>query len=757
MAETLKEQTAKGLLWGGISNGVQQLLNLFFGIFLARLLTPADYGMVGMLTIFSLIAGTIQESGFTAALANKKNIKHEDYNAVFWFSSLTGLFLYTLLFCGAPLIARFFHTPELITLARYSFLGFLISSTGVAHSAWLFRSLRVKQRAMASVFGLLLSGTVGITLAWAGFAYWGIATQSLVYVATTTGCYWYFSAWRPSLHIDFSPLKEMITFSSKLLVTNLFIHLNNNLFSILLGRYYSEREVGFYNQANKWNYMGYSVVNGMVSGVAQPVLAQVSDDRKRQLRVFRRMMRFTCFIAFPAMLGLSLIAPELITITITDKWAESARILQILCVSGAFIPVINLCSYLLISKGKSDIYMWNTIILAVIQLGVATVLYPYGIRWMIICYAAINILWLPVWHHFVRREIGYRFLHLLKDVLPYLFIAAGVMAISYWCTAECTHIYVRFACKIFLAASLYLLVMWIGGSVTFKESIQYLRKGKKATNRLTLIPVGGLANRMKAIDAAVALSQEAHITLRILWFKDRGLNCRFDQLFEPLNLNGITVKEASFIDKLLYDRPRRRNFYIPRLFQRVFFDACIYEKKATRLFYRHFDFLAWAKDKNCYLASCVYFRPQKERPYFNTFQPTEHIRQQIDTLCRNFNESTIGIHIRRTDNIASIRQSPTDLFIAKMREAIAEDNRCRFYLATDSEEEKNRIKKLFGNRILTYPRAANRNSVQGIQDALTELYILSRTKKIFGSMQSSYSETAAQISGIHCELLTIEA
>lgn len=756
MAETLKEKTAKGLLWGGISNGVQQLLNLLFGIFLARLLTPEDYGMVGMLTIFSLIAGAVQESGFTAALVNKKNIKHEDYNAVFWFSILTSLCIYTLLFFCAPLIARFFHQPELTTLARYSFIGFVISSTGVAHSAWLFRSLRVKQRAMASVFGLLLSGTVGITLAWAGFSYWGIATQNLVYVTTTTGCYWYFSAWRPSPHIDFSPLKEMITFSSKLLVTNLFIHLNNNLFSILLGRYYSEREVGFYNQANKWNYMGYSVVNGMVSGVAQPVLAQVSDDRQRQLRVFRRMMRFTSFIAFPAMLGLSLIAPELITITITNKWAESARILQILCVSGAFIPVINLCSYLLISKGKSDTYMWNTIILAVIQLGVATILYPYGIRWMIICYVAINLLWLPVWHHFVRREIDYRFLHLLKDILPYLFIAAGVMAISYWCTAGCTHIYVRFACKIFLAASLYLLVMWIGGSVTFKESIQYLRKDKESKNRLTLIPVGGLANRMKAIDAAVALSQKAHITLRILWFKDSGLNCCFNQLFKPLNLNGITVKEASFIDKLLYDRPRRRNFYIPRLFQRVFFDACIYEKEATRLFYRHFDFLAWVKDKNCYLASCVYFQQQKERPYFNTFQPTEHIRQQIDTLCRNFNESTIGIHIRRTDNIASIRQSPTELFIAKIREAIAEDYRCSFYLATDSEEEKNRIKKLFGNRIQTYPRSANRNSVQGIQDALTELYILSRTKKIFGSMQSSYSETAAQISGIHCELLTIE-
>ena len=142
MSESLKEKTAKGLLWGGISNGIQQLLNLFFGVFLARLLTPDDYGMVGMLTIFSLIAGTIHESGFIPALINKKDIKHEDYNAVFWFSILTSLCLYTLLFFCAPLIARFFNQPELTSLARYSFLGFFISSTGVAHSAYFYKNFR---------------------------------------------------------------------------------------------------------------------------------------------------------------------------------------------------------------------------------------------------------------------------------------------------------------------------------------------------------------------------------------------------------------------------------------------------------------------------------------------------------------------------------------------------------------------------------------------------------------------------------------
>ena len=475
MSESLKEKTAKGLFWGGISNGLQQLLNLFFGIFLARLLTQEDYGMVGVLSIFSLIAATLQESGFIAALANRKEIRHKDYNAVFWFSTLTGLFMYLLLFACAPLIARFFETPELTPLARYSFLGFLISSTGVAHSAYLFRSLKVKQRAMASVFGLLLSGTTGVTLAYLGFAYWGIATQSLVYVATTTGCYWYFSSWRPTFIIDFSPLKEMFLFSSKLLVTNIFHHIHNNIFSVILGKFYALTDVGNFNQANKWNYMGHSLINGMITGVAQPVLAQVTDDKERQLRVFRKMMRFTCFVAFPAMFGLSLVAPELITIAITDKWIESAKMLQILCISGAFIPIVNLCGNLLISKGKSDIFMWNTISLVIIQLGMALLLYPYGIYTLITVYAGINIAWLLVWHHFVCREIGYRFLDLLKDVTPFLLIATFTMVITSICASGCTNIYPRFIAKICMAASLYILVMWLTGSVTFKESMKYLK------------------------------------------------------------------------------------------------------------------------------------------------------------------------------------------------------------------------------------------------------------------------------------------
>ena len=476
MSESLKDKTAKGLLWGGISNGAQQLLNLLFGIFLARLLTPDDYGMVGMLSIFSLIAGSIQESGFITALINKKDIKHEDYNAVFWFSIMTSLSLYTILFFCAPLIARFFNQPELTALARYSFIGFVISSTGISHSAYLYKNLIVKQRAFLSMIALIVSGTVGVTLAYHGFSYWGIATQSIVYVSTVMIGYWFISPWRPTFHLNFKPLKGMIAFSSKILATNIFNHLNNNIFSIILGKFYSEKEVGFYNQANKWNYMGHSLISGMINGVAQPVLTQVTNDKERQLRVFRKMMRFTAFVAFPAMFGLSLIAPELITIAITDKWIESALILQLLCISGAFIPITTLCSNLVISKGKSNIYMWNAISLGLLQLLVMYLIHPYGIQTMIVTYVCINISWLIVWRYFVWKEIGYRFIHLLKDILPFLFIAAGVMFITSYLTTRIENIYLLFVSKILIAALLYILIMWISGAQTLKESIHYIRK-----------------------------------------------------------------------------------------------------------------------------------------------------------------------------------------------------------------------------------------------------------------------------------------
>ena len=477
--QTLKEKTAKGLFWGGLNNGVQQLLNLLFGIFLARLLSPDDYGMVAMLSIFSLIAASLQESGFTAALANKKEVKHEDYNAVFWFNIGLSALLYLLLFFAAPLIAAFYRTPELIPLARYTFLGFFMTSFGIAHNAYLFRNLMVKQKAISQMVALTASGCVGVTLAYMGFAYWGIATQSLVYIGVLTLCYWYFSPWRPTLTWNFSPIHGMFGFSVKLLITNIFTHINNNFLNLVLGRYYSEAEVGYYSQATKWNNMGQFAITSMINGVAQPVLAEVANEQERQQHIFRRMLRFSACVSFPVMLGLGLIAEELIVIAITDKWLPSASLMQLLCVWGAFLPVMGLYQQLIISKGKSGVFMWNTIALGVMSLISVWFSNSYGIRTMLIVYVLINIGWLFVWHFWVWREIRLKLWHALLDILSYGLIAAIVMIATHYVMLHVSDIYLRFVGKIVMAAALYLLIMWLSGSVTFKEALLFLKKMKR--------------------------------------------------------------------------------------------------------------------------------------------------------------------------------------------------------------------------------------------------------------------------------------
>ncbi len=480
MADTsLKEKTAKGLFWGGFSNGIQQLLNLGFGIVLARLLDASDYGMVGMLTIFSAIAAALQEGGFISALTNRKEASHKDYNAVFWFSLLCSTTIYVLLFFAAPLIADFYNTPELIPLSRLSFLGFVISSMSIAPRAYLFKNLRIKDTTVISISSLIVSGIVGITLAANGFAYWGIALQSISFVTVMTILNFCFSRWRPSFRFDFTPIREMIGFSSKIIITNIFTIINNNLFSVLLGKFYSEREVGNFTQANKWNGMGHTTITGMINGIAQPVFTSVADDKARQLAIFRKLLRFTAFISFPAMLGLSLVSKELIVITITEKWLASAGIMQILCVWGAFIPIINLFSNLVISRGHSSVYMWSTISLSLLQLAAVCSMYPYGLNWMLRIFVIINIGWLFVWFCFVRREIGLTLHDMLKDISPYLIISVALITAAYYATLPIENLYLSLVAKIIIVAGLYALILWKLQSVIFRESIEFLLKRRR--------------------------------------------------------------------------------------------------------------------------------------------------------------------------------------------------------------------------------------------------------------------------------------
>lgn len=472
--ETLKEKTAKGIFWGGLSNGLQQVLNLAFGIVLARQLTPGDYGLVGMLSIFSLLAGALQDGGFVSALNKRRHVTQEDYTSVFWFNTLVSALLYALLFMAAPLIARYYGEPVLTPLARFVFLGFVITSFNIVPRAYMFRELKVKQNTLITMLALLVSGTAGVGMAYGGMAYWGLAAQTVIYTTVVTIGSYAVTGWHPSLRFTFRPVREMFGFSSKLIVTGVFNIINTNLFSVLLGNLYGRFETGYYTQANKWATMGHGTITNMLWGVSQPVFTKIDEDPDRQRAVFRKLLRFTAFVSFPALLGLGLVAPEFIHITIGPKWAASAVILQLLSVWAAFVPVQNLFSNLIIARGHSDIYMWATIGLALASLAAVLLSVPIGLHGMVMVYVAVNVLWLLVWHHFVHREIRLRLWQVVRDLAPYLLLTAVLVVAAAMATRPLQGAWARLAAKVLLVAVPYALVLRFSGSVIFRESLDYL-------------------------------------------------------------------------------------------------------------------------------------------------------------------------------------------------------------------------------------------------------------------------------------------
>ena len=479
MSETLKGKTAKGLIWGAVNSGVTQVLSLLIGIFLARKLSLADYGIVGMLAIFTAIATNVQDCGFANALINKKGTNDRDYNAVFWFNVIASVSMYVILFFSAPFIATFFRQPVLEPLSHLLFLNFLITSLGIVHNAYLTKNLMNKEKAIIAIAAVVLSGISSITLAYLGFSYWSLAWQQIIYNAVTLIGRYYYSAWRPSLHIDLKPVKEMFGFSSKILITTLVNTANQNVLTLLIGRFYSVHSLGNYTQAAKWEGMAHGFMNMTIAQVAQSVLASLNDDLDRQRRAFRKMLRFTAFLSFPIMLGLALVSREFIVITITEKWIGAVPMLQVLCLSGAFAPFYVLYQYLAISKGKSDTFMWCSLAQMVLQTMIVLLFCLQDIISMVLAFSAFNIVWLLVWHSLVGSMIDLRLKDALFDTMPFFFAALTVIAVTYFLTNSLESPELSLLLRVTIAVILYVSLMKVFHVAIMDEAFHYLF-GKKA-------------------------------------------------------------------------------------------------------------------------------------------------------------------------------------------------------------------------------------------------------------------------------------
>ena len=271
----------------------------------------------------------------------------------------------------------------------------------------------------------------------------------------------------------------MFRFSCKILATTIMTCVNNNVLNILLGHYFSPRDTGYYNQAYQWNTKCFSLVQSMVAQVAQPVLVSLGDEPGRQMDVFRKMMRFTSFITFPLLFGFGLVAPEFIVIALGEKWLPSAELIQILCISGATMPIATLFSNMIISKGRSGTFFWCTFSLGVVQILTMLLIYPLGIHIMVVAYALLNLAWLSVWLFFVRRLTGYGYIMFIRDVMPFALAATGVMLVAYEATRPIESLWALLLSRFAIAVVLYYAVMKIARVKILAECERFILKRRK--------------------------------------------------------------------------------------------------------------------------------------------------------------------------------------------------------------------------------------------------------------------------------------
>ena len=475
---TLKEKTAKGLFWGGISTFVQQLIGMIFGIVIARILSPDDYGLVAMLAIFTAIANMIMDSGFSIALINREKIEHKDYNAVFWFNVFMGTGMYIILYFAAPFIAQFYNQPVLTNLSRIVFLSFVIAGSGIAHNAILLKKLMVKQRGITDMISVFFSGVVGLILALNGLAFWGLAIQQVSQTLMAVMLRWYFSQWKPAFKFDFSPLKEMFGFSIKLFITSFLSQITSNLFSTVIGKLYGATETGYYGQGFKWGGLGSYVIAGTINGIAQPVLVEAKKDIPRQLKIFRKMLRFGAFISFPALLGFAFVGREFILITVGEKWINSLIYMQLFCVWGICSSFLTLYSTLLFSHEKSTTYMIIMFVLLLTQLISLFICSSFGILVMVCVYVGLYLLSLLWWQYIANQLIGLTLKNVIKDIMPYIMTTIFSIGLTWLLSSRISNIYLKCTVKGLSMISIYCAVLWGFNSIIFKESLNYL-KGRK--------------------------------------------------------------------------------------------------------------------------------------------------------------------------------------------------------------------------------------------------------------------------------------
>lgn len=436
MAESLRKKTLYGMSWSLAENFSLQGIQFVIGVLLARILSPSDYGMVGMLAIFTAISQTIINSGFSAAIVRKTDRTQTDLSTALWFNIGVGIILYFILFFSGPLIAKFYNTPLLSSLIKVSAITLVFNSLCIVQQALYTIKMDFKTQAKISVSASLATGIVGVAMAYSGFGVWSIVWPGVIGGAVRCVLLWIFSKWRPSKVFSIKSFKEMFSFGSKLLLSGLIDTTYNNIYPIIIGKKFSATDLGYYSRADGYSQLPATTITGVLQRVTFPMLCEIQDDMTRLESVYRQLLRLSAFVVFPAMTGLAALAEPLICFMITDKWLMCVPYLQILCFSLMWYPIHAINLNLLQVKGRSDLFLRLEIIKKIVGIITIIIAVPFGIIWMCIGRIVTSIICLAINTYYTGKLIHVGFIKQMGDLLPVLILSlfngAAVWGVTYF-------------------------------------------------------------------------------------------------------------------------------------------------------------------------------------------------------------------------------------------------------------------------------------------------------------------------------------
>ena len=425
----MQAKTISNLIWKYSERCGAQIIQFIVQIILARLLTPSDYGIIGLITVFITISLVFAQSGLGQALVQRKHIDNEEFSTVFYFSMIFSVILYGILFLCAPIIASFYNEPVLISIVRVLGVTVIIGAVNSVQQAYVQKTMQFKRFFWSTLGGTLASAVVGIYMAYRGYGVWALVGQQISNQLVNTVILWFTVKWRPMLMFSVLKAKRLFSYGWKLLCSSLIDTIYNNIYSLIIGKFYSSADLGYYNRGKQFPMLIIQNINSAIDSVLFPVMAEVQDEKQRLKNMVRRSIVTSTFLIFPAMAGLAAIAKPLTVILLTEKWLPAVPFIWFCCFTYAFWPVHTANLQAIKALGKSDIFLKLEIIKKIIGVAVLVITIPFGLYIMMLgqCFTTLTSSFINAFPN--KRLLGYSYLEQVKDMLPSLVLSVAMLLV----------------------------------------------------------------------------------------------------------------------------------------------------------------------------------------------------------------------------------------------------------------------------------------------------------------------------------------